>query len=372
LTLNHIKQKYHNKQSIIVWVALFCILLILNGIHARAQVMVNATGKPASLVICGNDGMFTLQIANTTGVTMTGANLTIDLPAGVRYSQASVFGATELNISNLNQPVFTLPDILNNTAHTVSYNAGLICGYTNTENFVYTVTYNSSNYTGFDTPLQNYYYPEPVITNITNASAVIPVNSTVTRDITIQQQGINSSMDTLWLLDQHTSDIQVISTNIGTLHPYVGPGPLRVDTIIITGSDFPGSNGLFDAGEAIIVSETVKLVGCTNGQSTLKASWGCYGQLCNFYSAFPTVSPAAGTTSIAMAYTNNNKGWGFIDNHGWVEYNLTNNGTGAGTAFDLVALAGFSSGGSTYYPNANWINKMGYPFLQIILMLQVH
>ena len=355
---NYIKKRDHKKQWILVRVVVFCILLILTGIQVRAQVIVNATGKPASLVICRSDGMFTLQIANTTGGTMTGATLIIDLPAGVRYTPGSVIGATELIISNLNQPVFTLPDILNNTAHIVSFYAGLICGYTNTENFVYTVTYNSSNYTGFDTPLQNYYYPEPVITNITNASAVIPVNSTVTRDITIQQQGTNSNMDTLWLLDQHTSDIQVISISIGTLHPYVGPGPLRVDTILITGSDFPGVNGLFDAGESIIVSETVKLVGCTNGQSTLKAAWGCYNQLCNFYSAFPTVSPSAGTTSIAMAYTNNNLGWGFIDNHGWVEFTLTNNGTGAGTAFDLVTLAGFSSGGSTYYPNSNWINKI--------------
>ena len=188
--------------------------------------------------------------------------------------------------------------------------------------------------------------------------AVIPVNSTVTRDITIQQQGSNSSMDTLWLLDQHTADIQVISTNLGTLHPYVGVGPIKVDTIIITGSDFPGGNMLFDAGESVIVSETVKLVGCTNGQSTLKASWGCFKQFCSYYSAFPTVSPAAGTTSISMAFTNNNKGWGFIDNHGWVEFTISNNGTGAGTAFNLVPLAGFSSGGSTYYPNANWINKI--------------
>jgi uncharacterized protein (TIGR02145 family)/uncharacterized repeat protein (TIGR01451 family) len=358
LTIRQINQQVHKRPRTLICLVLYCVLFAGTGIQANAQIMVNATGKPASLVICGTDGTFTLQIANTTGVTMTGATLALDLPPGARYSAGSAVGATELNISNLNQPTFNLPDILNNTAHTVSFNAGLVCGYTNTENFIYTVTYNNSDYTGYDTPLQNFYYPEPVITNITNASAVIPVNTTVTRDITIQQQGMNSGMDTLWLLDQHTSDIQVISTNIGTLHPYIGPGPLRVDTIILTGSDFPGGNGIFDAGESIIVSETVKLVGCTNGQSTLKASWGCFGQICNYYSAFPTVSPAAGTTSIAMAYTNNNLGWGFIDNHGWVEFTLTNNGTGAGTAFDLVALAGFSSGGSTYYPNSNWINKI--------------
>jgi uncharacterized protein (TIGR02145 family) len=334
------------------------MIFLLAPCVLQSQVMVSATGKPSSLVICGDDGTFSLLIANTTGATMSGATLTLDLPPGVRYTPGTVTAAAEFNITNLNNPVFTLPDILNNTAHTVTYNAGLICGYNNMQDFVYTVTYNSSDYTGYETPLQNYYYPEPVITSITNGTVSIPVNTTVTRGITIQQQGLNSSLDTLILLDEHTSDIQVLSVNIGTLHPYVGPGPLIVDTIILTGSDFPGGNGLFDQGEQIVVQETVKLVGCINGQSTLKASWGCFGQICSFYSAFPTVSPASGNTVIGMAFTANRRGWGFIDNSGWIEFTVSNTGSGAGTAFDLTVLAGFSSGGSTYYPNANWINEI--------------
>ncbi|HNW77209.1 MAG TPA: hypothetical protein PKJ28_10030, partial [Bacteroidales bacterium] len=324
----------------------------------RAQVMVSPTGKPSSLVVCGDDGTFSLLIANTTGVTMTGATLAIDLPPGVRYTPGSVTGATESDITNLNHPIFNLPDILNSTAHTVTYDAGLVCGYNNTQNFLYTVTYNGSDYTGTETPLQNYYFPEPVITSITNGTVSIPVNTTVTRGIIIQQQGLNSSLDTLIILDEHTTDIQVISVSVGVLHPDPGPGPLRVDTIIITGADLPGGNGSFDQGEQIIVDETVKLVGCTNGQSTIKTSWGCFGQICNFYSAFPTVSPAAGNTVIAMAFTSKRVGWGFIDNSGIVEFTITNNGTGAGTAFDLTVLAGFSSGGSIYYPNSDWLNEI--------------
>ena len=338
-----------------------CIAITWVGLGSQkttGQVMVSPTAQPSSLVICGTDGTFSFLIANTTGGIMSGAILTIDLPAGVRYSPGSITGATESNILNLNQPVFALPDIQNNTAHAVSYNAGLICGYINADNFVYIVTYNSSNYTGTDTPLLNYYFPEPVITGITNASVSIPVNQTVTRDITVEQQGLNATLDTLYLLDEHTADIQVISVSNGTLHPYVGPGPLIVDTIIITGSDFPGGNGLFDPGESIVISETVKLAGCTNGQSTIKAAWGCFHQLCNFYAAFPSVSPASGSPLINLTLTGNKRGWGFIDNSGWVEFTIANSGTGAGTAFDLIILAGFSSGGSTYYPNADWLNEI--------------
>ena len=59
-----------------------------------------------------------------------------------------------------------------------------------------------------------------------------------------------------------------------------------------------------------------------------------------------------------MAFTANRVGWGFVDNSGWVEFTVSNTGSGAGTAFNLVVLAGFSSGGSTYYPNADWINEI--------------
>jgi len=343
----------------------YCIRLLLflalsgaglQGVYA--QVMISATGKPAFLIICREDGTFTLLIANTTGSTMSGAILAIDLPAGCVYTPGSVTGATELNITNLNQPSFTLPDIPNNTAHEVTYDASLICGYNNTENFNYTVTYNSSNYTGFDLPLQNYYFPVLVITNITNAAATVAVGQNITRDITVEQQGLNASTDTLIILDSHTADIEVLSTSIGTLHPYVGPGPNIVDTIIITGADLPGGNNLFDYGESVIISETVKLVGCNNGQSILKAAWGCNNEYCNFYTAFPSVSPLAGSTDINMSFTGSRKDWAFIDDSGWIEFTVTNNGSGYGTAFNLVVLAGFSSGSGIYYPNSNWINEI--------------
>jgi len=336
------------------WIALF----LCAGLNLPAQVMVTPTGRPASLIVCHDDGTFSLQIANTSGTTMTGATLTLDLPPGVWYTPGSATGATELSIANLNHPVFSLPDIPNNSAHTVTYDAALICGYTNSVNYLYIVTWNSNTYSASDPPLQNYYFPEPVITGITNSNAVIPVNTTVVRNITIQQQGINSTLDTLIILDEHTSDIQVLSVGLGTLHPYIGPGPLIVDTIIITGSDFPGGNLMFDAGEEIVIPETVKLLGCTNGQSAIRSAWGCRGETCNVNSAFPTVSPSSGTTVINIAFTSNRRAWGFIDNSGYVDMMVTNSGTGAGTAFNLTILSGFSSGGSTYYPNGDWVNEI--------------
>ena len=320
--------------------------------------MVSPTGQPASLTVCEGDGLFSLLIANTSGSTVLGATLRLDLPTSCRYKQNSVTNATELDLSNLNQPTFSLPDIPNNTSLTIAFNAEIICGYDNSEDFNYIVTHNNSVYSGYDSPLQNYYYPSIVISNITNSSATIQINQSVTRDFTIEQQGLASSLDTLIILDEHTTDIEVVSVNLGVLKLDGGLGPTLVDTIIITGADMPGGNNLFDYGETIILSETVKLVGCTNGQSTINATWGCYGDYCASYFAYPSVSTATGVPLIDISFTGNNKGWGFIDNSGFIEFTVTNNGTGAGIAYDLVTLGGFSSSGTVYYPNNNWHNEV--------------
>jgi len=334
------------------------VLFLLGVLPVFSQIMVSSSHKPLSMTICESDSTFSLLIANTSGSTVSGAVLALDLPSSCRYIPGSIVNATELNITNLNQPTFSLPNILNNTTHNVDYNAEIICGYDNTENFNYTVNHNNLAYTGFDSPLQNYYYPSIVITSITNSSATVQVNQSVIRDFTIEQQGLFASLDTLVVIDQHTTDIEVLNVSVGTLIKDLGPGPILFDTIIITGSDMPGGNNKFDYGETIVLSETVKLVGCDNGQSTINATWGCYGDYCEDHFAYPSVSPASGVPLIDITFTGNNRGWGFIDNSGFIEFTVTNNGTGAGTAFDMVTLGGFSTGGGTYYPNGDWLNEV--------------
>jgi PKD repeat protein len=320
--------------------------------------MVSPTGQPTSLIICEGDSVFSILVANTSGSTISGSNLILELPDNCKYIQGSILNATELDISNLNRPEFSLPNILNNTSLNINYNAEITCGYDNTQNFTYIVNHNSSVYTGSDSPLQNYYYPSVVITNVTNSSATIQVNQSIVRDFTIEQQGLYASLDSLIIIDEHSTDIEILSVSIGTLIIDPGSGPTLYDTIIITGSDMPGGNNLFDYGETIILSETVKLKGCNNGQSIINATWGCYSEYCENFQVFPTVSPSVGVPLIDMVFTGNNVGWGFVDNSGFIEISVTNNGTGAGTAYNLVTLSGFSSSSSIYYPNNNWINEI--------------
>ena len=226
---------------------LILVLVLLLGITPLfSQIMISPTHKPLSMTICESDSTFSLLISNTFGNTISGAILSIDLPTSCNYKPGTILNAVELDISDLNQPTFSLPNIANNTSHNIDFNAEIVCGYTNSELFNYIVTHNNSTYSGFDSPLQNYYYASIVITNITNSSATIQINQSITRDFTIEQQGLNASIDTLIVIDEHSTDIDVLNVSIGTLIKDMGSGPTLYDTIIITGSDMPGGNNRFD------------------------------------------------------------------------------------------------------------------------------
>ncbi|MCS7036272.1 MAG: gliding motility-associated C-terminal domain-containing protein [Saprospiraceae bacterium] len=65
---------------------------------------------PDQLAVCASDTFF-ISVRNQTGAPVSGASLTVVLPAGVQYVPGSVVGASEFNLSNLERPVFRLPDL---------------------------------------------------------------------------------------------------------------------------------------------------------------------------------------------------------------------------------------------------------------------
>ncbi len=65
---------------------------------------------PDQLAVCASDTFF-VSVRNQTGAPVAGASLTVTLPAGVQYVPGSIAGASELNLNNLEQPLFRLPDL---------------------------------------------------------------------------------------------------------------------------------------------------------------------------------------------------------------------------------------------------------------------
>jgi len=86
------------------------VLILLFPALLSAQNILITFQKPTDLFVCGMD-TFYVHVLNAGLSTMQSAKLTALLPVGLTYLPGTVVGATEQNVSNLGQPVFTLPNL---------------------------------------------------------------------------------------------------------------------------------------------------------------------------------------------------------------------------------------------------------------------
>ena len=99
------------------YVALLCAFLPL---FLPAQNILITYTKSDSLFVCNTD-TFSVKIQNNLTAALSGAQLTVGLPAGLSYLPGSVIGASQQNISNLMAPVLGLPDIPANQSVIVKF-----------------------------------------------------------------------------------------------------------------------------------------------------------------------------------------------------------------------------------------------------------
>jgi len=78
----------------------------------------NFTVSGTSLTPCLNEASFTVNMENVSPFTLSNMEVTIDLPDGINYILGSSTNATETNVSDLNEPVFSLVDIGASTTNT--------------------------------------------------------------------------------------------------------------------------------------------------------------------------------------------------------------------------------------------------------------
>ena len=103
-------EKYHKLQMKKFFLLLKLILftVILQG---QGHIISIDTQLPSSITICGEAQSVNIIIFNPSPFDLSNITLNVTMPEGLNYVVGSVSGATELNISNLHQPIFTLSDI---------------------------------------------------------------------------------------------------------------------------------------------------------------------------------------------------------------------------------------------------------------------
>ncbi len=326
---------------------------------------------PAGANVCAemND---TIVVKNIFASGTTNIKLTPTFPPGMTYVPGSITvlnggAVTEFNISNLNKPIFSLPNLPGvNDSVTYVIAAKTDCGildYLLASGGAATVTMRA-NYAGnFDTYPATGGTPKaidifaPSILIQTIAPAVIPAtNGTVAyRDITFLNGGYGYTT-AFRFLDNHTGAISIDSFSKGTIGVNNSSvTELFIDTNVI--KQFGDGDIYFELNEQIVVREYLHVLNCnTSGGSNFEVMWGCSpGTYCDTTNNVANVNIGALTPNVVLQSIKNNyqscNGPGF-PNHKIVVYR--NNGTAPAKDLTQYLQMAYVNGGA--YPYNNYWN----------------
>lgn len=256
-------------------------LSAVTPIQAQSNQLLIASTPPASLAVCQAPVTFGATLENVSAGGISGIQVTVTFPAGVRYTPGSIGGATEQNITNLEQPVFAVPGTLpSGTTVALSYSAAANCGALAQTGSVTNQT--RADYgVGFDVETNPVPYDllAPVLSlttaNIVPSSFSGDIGVTFVRTITVINSG-NAPLDGFTLTDAHDVAIQINTVTGGT---HVNAG--NVETITVTSADMGGP---LLPGGSHVVTEEVEILACTlqgEGASTFTVAWGCDNETCD-------------------------------------------------------------------------------------------
>jgi len=320
-------------------ISLLSTLLFLIGGNSFGQFSLTNTSStvPLSMDVCGGTATFTYTIENVSAFTIVSSEILLNLPAGLNYIPGSVSGATENNISNLNQPILSTVDLPSNGGPLViSFDAEVGCdaiaflqgGGAYECSYVHSYNYGGGQSNSETTLTQSFNidYPFIIITNVTNQSYSGNVGDTYQQCVTITNSG-QSALDHLWFNNQHGVDLSTSNYTPGSV---VNSGA-GYDSVYVSGTDFNSfgnGNNLFDPGETVTICYDVTINGCDFVSSDLSSFWGCNNQFCQVTSStsnafFPNLIPNLDFTITQNTYD------GCLGNADSYEITIENIGSGA-------------------------------------------
>lgn len=200
------------------------LLLFAMGGSAFAQVLINTTGasyQPATLAQGGAAGAYKVDIVNNNGTALAGT-FSLALPTGMEYIAGSITGTgvTQLNISNLQAPTFTVNIPSGNTA-ALTFSARINCGYSPAL-INYSVISAGNTVTGTSPVAGNTPAPAYVFSSVPNPQALsTPLSTNAARTIKFKNTG-NVAVSTVVIESSVVTAAQyqyykVLNANNGTI-----------------------------------------------------------------------------------------------------------------------------------------------------------
>lgn len=332
---------------------------LTTAIHAQ---VIQEVITPTQIDKCGESRLFQFKIGNNTGADIS-STLLLDLPPGAYYTPGSITGdiltPTVNDISNLNKPIFDI-DLANDEVVIIGFNAHVTCDFDITGVFDYVF-----NGESLSTPVtvSQLNTPNLLISNVTPSSTEQYVGATFTREITIEQNSaVSNQLSSFTFQDEHNTSVNVIAIEV-----LDGPGGNVISagtfdsansTLTFDAADIQsatgGSDGYFNSGETIYIRETIIFEDCVDGNSNLKAFYGCTPpggsfEVCQEATSSAIVSPPAGTPAVDFSYNVVQK----LDICQNMIVEITVENTGSAPAYNIVLPVGMANDGTNATPRVN-------------------
>ncbi|WP_343584137.1 gliding motility-associated C-terminal domain-containing protein [Flavobacterium sp.] len=325
----------------------FVLLLLLFTVgQSFAQVVINTTPtsyQPATLAQGGIAGTYRVDITNNNAAALSGAKLTVTLPAGMEYVSGSITGATQSNISNLQIPIFALADLPSTNTVTVTFSARINCGFTNANiNYNVLSSGNVSLQTAVSPVAASTPAPAYVFSGVPSPQALpTPLNTNATRTVKFKNSG-NVSVSTVYFDTNVVTGTQypyykLLNSNFGTVTPITNgyritlTGAALQSAITTTSGT---ANTSFDNGEEITLVLTEQMTNCALGSSiqlNMKAGSGdSKNNFCFYDSSTASITTQVGNPAIALDRIVASTSYPDYCNNGKVSYNITNTGSTSG------------------------------------------
>ncbi|MEJ6751185.1 MAG: hypothetical protein QNL27_07590, partial [Bacteroidia bacterium] len=247
----------------------YIIVACLWSIFSLGQSKVNVTiTNPTDIHLCTNSDFLTIEVRNISASTVSGIETKVELSTGITYISGSLSSTnvTEKNISNLSEPVFSIPNLGITQSATFKIKLNTSCGLSAFLNngglaLAKTTTLFSGGSVSQNSSAFNIKQPSLQIQGITNQLKTADLGDVFERKITVKNSGAGK-LGTFSLIREYLNGQRLIATNGGTITTSGNK-----TTSLLDSTDFKtiGNSDIFvDFGESCVFTDSIRVVACTN------------------------------------------------------------------------------------------------------------
>ncbi|GEM_PF-2044420 len=319
------------------------------GVFAQTyQINTPASYQPVSIIQGGLPDTYKVDVVNNNTTALTGATLTVTLPAGMEYVDGTITGATQNNVSNLQKPVFTVVSIPSGNNQQVTFQARINCGYTQASTISYSLASGTNSLVSSTSPVaSNTPAPAFVLTAVPSPQVLsTQLKTDGNRTIKFKNSGV-LPVTTVYVEANVTTDNQIPSYKISSADNGTVSSIAKGQRITLTGQALQnaitttvgGANASFDPGEEITIVIHEQITNCATGSNiSLIFSVGSgdiNGNLCFFDTSTASINTVVGNPAISLTRLTGTT-WPDFCTNGTVSYIVKNEGSGAASSLHDV------------------------------------